>query len=208
MDFWQKHNLEEVKGKHFIIDMMYATPENLMMTPVYEEVGFGKKAYVHKDLMKCLHKLENKLEDLQLKLRIRDAYRPPVAHRRILEIFPVPGVFASRAENSLHCYGAAIDCCLCDENSCNLAFPTEIDAYHPEYVKKALSGEPETMFEHFKRAARDFYDEKLQKEIANRELLRGLMEEAGFEGISSEWWHYQLPQAKLKYPLIEWEKEK
>lgn len=43
--FLTNNNLVELKGEPFIIDMMYALPKNIIMSPVYQEVGFGNKAY-------------------------------------------------------------------------------------------------------------------------------------------------------------------
>ena len=36
----------------------------------------------------------------------------------------------------------------------------------------------------------------------NRLLLLGIMLHAGFRGIKSEWWHYELPNS-ASYPIIE-----
>ena len=48
-NFLIKNNLTEITGDRFIIDMMYATPENIILHPVYWEVGFGDRAYIHVD---------------------------------------------------------------------------------------------------------------------------------------------------------------
>jgi D-alanyl-D-alanine dipeptidase len=37
---------------------------------------------------------------------------------------------------------------------------------------------------------------------ANRLLLLGLMSAAGWDFYRNEWWHYQLFQARARYPLI------
>ena len=76
-----------------------------------------------------MQELAGELAAQNLKLRIRDAYRPPVAHRRILELITVEGLFASKPDNSLHCYGTAIGCSLTDEQGRHLKFPTEIVGY-------------------------------------------------------------------------------
>lgn len=202
--FLKENNLVELKGEPFIIDMMYATAENITMHPVYEEVGFGSKAYVHIDVADRLKKVSARLTELNLKMRIRDAYRPPVAHQRILQILPVEGLFASKAENSLHCYGTAIDCCLTDEKGHDLKFPTAIDAYEKKYAKQIALGQTDAFYKHFAKAASAYFDIKIAKAIDNRELLKKIMTECGFEGIGSEWWHFQLPGGKELYPMIEW----
>ncbi len=202
--FLKKYNLVEIKGDTFIIDMMYAVTENITMHPVYEEVGFGNKAYARIEVADKLQKVAEHLKKLNLKMRIRDAYRPPVAHQRILQILPVKGLFASKAENSLHCYGTAIDCCLTDVNGHDLEYPTAIDAYEKKYAKQIADGKTDEFYQHFAKAGTDYFDEKIEQAIKNRELLKKIMTDCGFEGINSEWWHFQLPKGKELYPLIEW----
>lgn len=204
-NFLIKNNLTEITSDRFIIDMMYATPENIILHPVYWEVGFGDRAYIHVDAAVRLQELAGELAAQNLKLRIRDAYRPPVAHRRILELITVKGLFASKPENSLHCYGTAIDCCLTDEKGRNLKFPTEIDGYEKKFAKQLAKGETEPFYKHLEKARQDFLDTRYAEEINNRELLKKLMTSVGFETINSEWWHFQLPGGKEDYPMIEWE---
>ena len=192
-NFLIKNNLTEITGDRFIIDMMYATPENIILHPVYWEVGFGDRAYIHVDAAVRLQELAGELAAQNLKLRIRDAYRPPVAHRRILELITVEGLFASKPENSLHCYGTAIDCCLTDEKGRNLKFPTEVDGYEKKFAKQLTKGETEPFYKHLEKARQDFLDTRYAEEINNRELLKKLMTSVGFETINSEWWHFQLP---------------
>ena len=203
-NFFKQNNLVEIHGDRFIVDIIYAKPENITMHPVYEEVGFGAKAYIHADVAKCLKAVEKKLKDLKLKMRITDAYRPPVAHRRILELLPLEDLFASKPENSLHCYGTAIDCCLTDEKGKNLKFPTEIDAYDKKYAWQIAFGQTDDFYKCFAKARSDFYDEHYSREIYNRELLKSIMLNSGFECIGREWWHFQLPYVKERYPFIEW----
>ena len=204
-NFLIKNSLTEITGDRFIIDMMYATVENIFLHPVYLEVGFGDRAYVHVDVAVRLQELAAELTSLHLKLRIRDAYRPPVAHKRILDLIKVDGLFASKPENSLHCYGTAIDCCLTDEKGRNLKFPTEVDGYDKKYAKQIAKGDTEAFYKHLEKARHDFMDTKYAEEINNRMLLKKLMTSVGFETIGSEWWHYQLPGGKEDYPMIDWE---
>ena len=204
-DFLKKNNLAEIKNsEYFIIDMMYAVPENITSHPVYEEVGFGNKAYAHIDVVNRLDKITEVLQKLNLKMRIRDAYRPPVAHQRCLDLIPVKGLFASKPENSLHCYGVAIDCCLTDMKGKNLKFPTEIDGYDKKYARQIAFGKTDEYYKHFEKASINFYSPKLFEEIKNRELLQKIMRDCGFEGITSEWRHFQIPNGKEKYKLIDW----
>jgi D-alanyl-D-alanine dipeptidase len=203
-EFLKQHSFTEITGDRFIIDMMYAKPENILLRPIYEEVGFGNAAIAHVDVVIRLQELSGELIRQNLKMRICDAYRPPIAHRRALEILPIEALFASKAENSLHCYGTAIDVCLTDEKGRNLKFPTEVDAYDKKYAKQIAKGITEPYYKHFEMARHDFMDTKYAEQINNRALLKKIMTSVGFEIISHEWWHYQLPGGKEDYPFIEW----
>lgn len=102
-------NLVEIKNERFLIDMMYAGYENMTLSPIYMEIGFGNRAYVRAELWEKLQKLIPILRQRRLKLKIRDAYRPPLAHTLLRKIIPQPGFFASTAARSYHCHAAAID---------------------------------------------------------------------------------------------------
>ena len=39
--------------------------------------------------------------------------------------------------------------------------------------------------------------------VANRSLLRGVMEKAGWQAYEPEWWHYQLPASDQYAPLAD-----
>ena len=194
-------NLVLVDNPYFIVDMMYARPDNIVGRDVYNEIGFGNKAYVHKDVWQALLKLLPYLEENKFKLRICDAYRPPLAHKKLLEVVP-SGLFAKTPYESNHCHGTAVDVCLCDIYGNNLAYPTEIDAYEKCFQKQICKGEFEAFMLHLKKARHDYMG-AIPKEIANRESLKNLMKDAGFEIIPHEWWHYNLKNWQ-NYPVIEW----
>ena len=197
--------VEIVDDDNFIIDMMYASLKNNMTgIAVYNEIGLGNRAFVHKDLWKKLKQIVPYLQQHRLKMKICDAYRPPIAHQRMKEIIPQPGFFASTPERSQHCHGTAVDVCLCDHSGNELIYPTKVDAFDEEYAKQVQSGNLAPFFDYLKKARHD-YDGEDKQAIANREELRHLMEGLGFESISSEWWHYDLPNGcSADYPIIEY----
>jgi len=186
---------------HFIIDMMYARKNNMVGRAVYEEIGFGNQAYLRPQAAKCLLSLIPELEKHNLKMRICDAYRPPLAHNKLLEIIPFEGFFAKNYKRSNHCHGTAVDVCLTDINGNNLAYPTEIDAYEPQFSKQVLNGSFTEFQKHLIKARHD-YTEASAEQIANRHFLKELMESHGFESIPHEWWHYNL-KGWQDYPVVE-----
>ncbi len=197
-------NLALFENPHFITDMMYARTDNMVGRAVYIEVGFENKAYMHKDMAEALLKLVPFLRENHLKMRICDAYRPPIAHQKLLEIIPFPGFFAATPERSNHCHGTAVDVCLTDENGRNLHYPTEIDAYEKRFQEQVCRGDFSEFQEHLKKARHDYAKADVEA-LQNREKLKKLMEEHGFESITHEWWHYNL-KGWQNYPVAEWNK--
>ena len=189
---------------HFIIDMMYARPNNMVESAVYQEIGFGNIAFLHKEALQKLLDLIPLLDQMRVKMRVCDAYRPPVAHKKLLKIIPRSKAkfFAETPDLSNHCHGTAIDVCLTDLNGNNLLYPTEIDAYEEKYSKQVLNGQFADFEKHLIKARHDYMDAPMEA-IKNRETLKSMMESIGFEPIMHEWWHYNL-KGWQNYPMIEW----
>ena len=197
------NNLVRINDSHFIEDLMYARENNMLGQSVYGNIGFGNKAYVHPDVLKALLSLIPILEEKGLKMRICDAYRPPLAHQKMVEIIPIPGFFKADYRTSNHCHGTAVDVCLTDIKGNNLIYPCEVDAYEPEFQKQVAEGNFAPFQAHLQKARHD-YTEASAEAIANREFLRELMTSHGFESIPHEWWHYNIVGWQ-NYPVVEWE---
>ena len=196
--------LVEINNHNFIIELMYAdTKQNMTGKPVYKEIGFGNKALVHKDLWNKLEQLIPWLEEHKRKLKIFDAYRPPLAHEKLREVIPQPGFFAINPATSPHCRATAVDVCLTDENGNELTYPTLVDAYDPDYATEVQQGKSEAFFEYLKKARHD-YEDASKEALHNRRELKSLMESIGLKALPHEWWHYELPNGREddKYPMI------
>ncbi len=201
-----KDKLVPLNEDFFIIDMMYARPDNMTGRPVYQEIGFGNQAWVHPELKEKLLKAIPLLEAKGLRMKICDAYRPPLAHQIMKEIIPFPGFFATNAERSQHCHGTAVDVILTSADGKELVYPTKVDGYDPLLAKEVQNGKMENFMEHLKKAARDYASDNpdLAEAIRNRDFLREIMEGTGLESIPLEWWHFDLPNGRSEaYPMIE-----
>lgn len=200
-------DLIEIKSdNHFIVDMMYASLKNNMTgVAVYEEIGFGNRAFVHPELWEKLKKTIPYLEANNLKLKIYDAYRPPLAHKRLKEVISEPGFFASSPEASKHCHATAVDVCLCRKDGTELKYPTKVDAFDANYAKQIQSGISAPFFAYLKKARHDFMETDDKEALKNRADLLALMDGVGLESCSFEWWHYELPNGKDEnHPMIEY----
>lgn len=194
--------LAEITQNDFLtVSMMYASERNIPGVDAYGRFGLGARCFAHPVLFERLMRLEHPLKKLGLKLKIFDAYRPPAAHEFMSARVPVKGLFAETAMLSQHCHASAVDVCLTDGAGNELEFPTRVDAYAPEYTQQLAKGITEPYFKHLQKA--DYACTDLPPEaLKNRALLCSLMEDAGFERLQSEWWHFNLPE-KEKYPMID-----
>lgn len=99
---------------------------------------------------------------------------------------------SSPGNYSLHNFGAAVDLTIVDEDGRELDMGTPYDYFgteaHPE--------REQALFQEGKLTA---------TQIMNRELLRTVMQQAGFSGIETEWWHFNScsrVRAAEIYPLV------
>jgi len=199
-----ENNLINISGDDFIVDLMYAGKKNMSGCAVYQDIGLGNTALIHRDVWACLQKTIPILRRHGLKMKICDAYRPPLAHRKLLEAIPQEGFFARSPELSQHCHGTAIDVVLVDAKGHELAYPTAVDGYSPEFAQEVQKGNFGAFFKHLQKARHD-YNEADKQALENRKFLCNLMTDAGFEPLMHEWWHYNLPNGKSPdYPMIEW----
>lgn len=186
----------------FIVHLMYATTENIPRRNAYHEIGLGNRCFAHRHVVENLEKLRPELVKRDLKLKIFDAYRPPLAHQLLMDRVPVRGLFAETPFRSQHCHGTAVDVCLTDREGKELPYPTRVDAYTAEFAQQLTAGNFAPYQEELRKAAYSYHPPYEDEKTANRALLRQLMEDAGFEAFSDEWWHFNLPDG-AKYPLID-----
>jgi D-alanyl-D-alanine dipeptidase len=84
---------------------------------------------------------------------------------------------ANPERGSIHSFGMALDITILDEEGRELDMGTGFDDLteksHPALERQLLERGEITL-----------------EQIANRQLLRDAMRQAGFQGINTEWWHY------------------
>ena len=196
--------LQEITtNEFFTVDMMYAGVNNMLRTNIYERVGLGNRCFVCDDMYACLQRLAPMLRQRGLKLKICDAYRPPLAHRLMKEIIPMSGFFAAEPEKSQHCHASAVDVSLINAaTGQELSFPCEVDAYTPYFAEQIALGKWDEFRTHLEKAKYSWNNPQDAAKIANRSLLRSLMEQSGLQALEHEWWHFNLPD-KAKYPMVE-----
>jgi D-alanyl-D-alanine dipeptidase len=176
------HPLIEITAKkhRVLIDLVYATAGNFTGRPIYD----SPRCLLHRDAERPLKKAVEIAALAGMKLKVFDAYRPPKAQEIFWKHLPDPRYVADIVQGSNHSRGVAVDLTLVDEQGRELDMGTAFD----------------TMAE----PSHHFHSKLPPTVQKNRLLLLGIMSQAGFKRIDSEWWHYELPSS-LEYPVIEGE---
>ncbi len=157
--------------KDFAYDMKYATEENFLKAKVYD----CAECYLRLKTVKALITANESFQKLGFKIKIFDCYRPLSVQKKMWKIVSNPSYVANPAKGSIHNRGGAVDITLLDENGVELDFGTDFDFFGKE--------------------ASHSYKKLPKKVRKNRKLLRKIMEESGFNGLESEWWHYDFKGA-------------
>ena len=161
------------------VDLRYATPDNFVGRDLYSPLDC---AWLHRDGAAALERAVAALRARrpELSLLVLDALRPQRVQERLwaaLEGTELTQYLAPPARGSIHSFGMAIDITLVDANGRELDMGTPFDDLsersHP-VLEEQLLARGELSPEH----------------VVNRRVLREAMSEAGWLGITREWWHF------------------
>jgi len=169
--------LREVPGIR--IDLRYASADNFVGEDLYAPFDC---AWIHRE---GAERLEAAAKWLRARRRDRhllvlDALRPQRVQQRLweaLEGTDLQAYLADPARGSIHSFGMAVDVTLVDSGGDEIDMGTPFDDMsersHPALEQALLaSGELD------------------RAQVDSRVLLRKAMEQAGWRGISREWWHF------------------
>lgn len=179
--FLSHHNLTKILPQDgFLIDKIpYASPNNFCNTQLYSHSFI----YLHLATYEKLLIAQKYANQINLKLRLFDGYRPFAVQAFMADKFPhhVRSEYVSHPQDGVatHVRGIAIDLTLCDCDGIDLDMGSAFDEMSP------------ISFHNFKQLSPEI--------INNRLTLLNIMEKAGFQAYPFEWWHYNLPI--FKYDL-------
>ena len=159
------------------LDLRYATTENFLRQKLYPKA----RCYLQRSVAERLKRVAARLRRRQLGLKVWDCYRPLSVQWQMWKASPKPGYVADPRQGSNHNRGAAVDLTLVDAKGRDLWMPTDFDDFSP----RAHHG-----------AAAPKAAEK------NRKILRDAMLAVGFVPLSTEWWHYDAPDAS-RFPILD-----
>ncbi|MBI3070487.1 MAG: M15 family metallopeptidase [Deltaproteobacteria bacterium] len=164
--------------KNLVVDLRYATADNFLKRAVYPA---GARCLLRPETAKRLARAQRFLSAHRLRIKVWDCYRPLSVQREMWRLVPDERYVGNPAKGSNHNRGAAIDVTLVDESGHEVEMPTPHDEFSPRAHARA----------------RDL--PVVAKK--NRERLRRAMLRAGFRAITTEWWHFNAPDA-ARFPVL------
>lgn len=149
------------------LDVRYASAANVVGEPLYPRA----QAWLRRPAAAALAAVQADCAERGLGLVVYDAYRPYRVTIRLWEAVGDARYVADPRVGSRHNRGCAVDLSLVDLTSGRpLAMPTDYDDFSVRAHQGHADLPPEA--------------------IANRELLKSLMERHGFSAFATEWWHF------------------
>jgi zinc D-Ala-D-Ala dipeptidase len=176
------------------VDLRYGTPNNFAGRDLYGDLDC---AWLHKEAAGALETASRSLGAVRpdLQLLVLDALRPQRVQEALwqaLEGTPLTMYLANPAAGSIHSFGMAVDVTLTNADGEELDMGTPFDDLtelsHPALEEGYL-----------------LQGQLTESHLANRHLLRRLMTDAGYRGISTEWWHFDFgdrQQVRATYPRV------
>ena len=184
------------RDKSIQVSLMYSRADNFCGKVLYGDL---REAYLHPLAADALVKAQKRLKELRpdLSLKIYDAARPLSIQQRMWDEVKNTdhSFYVSNPANGggLHNYGLAVDITLCKAaTGDSIPMGTKVDHMSAD--------------SHIDREAQLVANHHITPEARkNRELLREVMEYAGFKPLRTEWWHFNLrsrAEAKKYFKVI------
>ena len=161
-----------------VLDLRYATANNFTKEIIYT----CPRCFLKKESAVRLLKVQKNLLEKGYRLLLFDCYRPGPAQQKLWDVYPDKRYVALPSKGSMHSRGLAVDLSVCD----SLGNPLDMG----------------TDFDFFGREAWPTYKFEDRKINQNRALLRNAMMAAGFNPITSEWWHFNYKSKNNQ--LMDW----
>ena len=162
------------------LDIRYATSNNFLGTPVYEQ----GKAFLQRPAAEALARAAQKLRPLGYGLLIHDAYRPWYVTKIFWDATPQDKkIFvADPQEGSRHNRGCAVDLTIYDLKT---GAEVPMTGGHDEMSERSYA----------------FYPGGTSLQRWDRAVLRNALESEGFSVYSYEWWHFDYKDWQ-QYPIL------
>lgn len=180
-----------------IVELKYSTTDNFFGMDVYGDLD---RAYIQPEVGEKLKVAYDLLQDKhpELTLLIYDGVRPRSVQQILWENLDKPDSIkplyvADPKRGSLHNYGVAVDLTLAYKET---GEPMDMGTHYDYFGYPAYPDREEQMLREGKIK---------QVHVENRQILREVMNGAGFRGIGSEWWHFEAfsrKEAAEKFEIV------
>ncbi len=154
----------------WIIEAAYAHADTFLGRAIYPE----NKLFLQKPAAFRLKRVQGRLWEYKMRLKIWDAYRPFTLQKIMWEMVQDERYVAPPHRGSRHNRGCAVDVTLTDWQGNELSMPTSYDDFSV-------------------RAHRDYFHLP-ENVIKNRQFLEEIMKAEGFIPLHEEWWHFDAPE--------------
>ncbi|MGZ4961944.1 MAG: M15 family metallopeptidase [Limisphaerales bacterium] len=161
-----------------VLDIRYATTNNFTEQLLYP----SSKCFLRRSTAEKLASVQSELRPMGLGLKIYDGYRPLSVQRKMWKVYPHAGYVADPKKGSRHNRGAAVDLTLIHTNGDEVLMPSPFDSFTETAHRDSTNAPPDV--------------------LANRDLLERVMVKNGFEGLPTEWWHFDDVDWR-RYPLLD-----
>jgi D-alanyl-D-alanine dipeptidase len=168
------------------VELRYASADNFVGRDLYAPFDC---AWLHRDAAAALEKVVAwlALERPGCTALVLDALRPQRVQEQLWSALAGTNLqmyLAEPTRGSIHSFGMALDVTLLDEHGNEFDMGTGFD----DLSECSWPAREQALL-----AARQI----TEAHVANRQLLRNAMAQAGFVGIDSEWWHYDFGDRDL-----------
>lgn len=153
-----------------ILNLPYATKRNFTHHTLYPGL---KTTYMRLTAAKALRSIQQQLNAAGLGIMIFDAYRPYRVTVRMWELVKDERYVADPRKGSGHNRGTTVDLTIVD-------------------LKTRKQLDMGTGFDDFTDSAHHGFTSLPASILANRKMLKEIMESHGFVALETEWWHYGL----------------
>ena len=168
--------------KTIVTDIRYATTNNFTQTKIYD----CGKCYLRPEVAKAIAEAQKIVKQKGYGgFKMFDCYRPKLYQQRLWAKKPDKDYVTPPKKGSMHSRGSAVDLTLLDKNGNEIDMGTPYDTFSD-------------------KAHYDYQD--LPKEIlSQRQFLRRTLEQVGFSGIRTEWWHFSYNVKQYKLSEVLWQ---
>ncbi|NRB51022.1 MAG: M15 family metallopeptidase [Saprospiraceae bacterium] len=176
LEWTDLHYLDE----SIVLDMRYATDSNFVEETMYD----CGRCFLRPEVAQKIVKAHKALQEKGLGLKMFDCYRPRPIQWKLWKKIPDARYVSDPRKGSMHNRGAAVDLTIVDAEGKQLDMGTTFDFFGPR--------------------AWSTYQELPDSVLANRRLLRSVLEAEGFAGIRTEWWHFSYSGKRYEISDMLW----